>query len=552
MRGDVRTNGANSSSFRTVRPTAAGVQLLTVRQVVALPEVMVGSPEVLAAPGRLDHPVRWAHVLDGPTVEGMLSGQELVLSTGVGWPPEEELGDYVAALAKAKVAGLVLELGSRYSRAPGRLVQACRELGIPLVLLRRQVRFVSITEAVHRRVLVGQMEALEARDRVHALVTEFIRTGAPVDHVIHEVSRLLRSPVVLEDLSHRVVAYSSFDKDTTSLLARWRDRSRVSHERGNPDRHVAAVEARGRRWGYLIALREPGYPSGTDFVLEQAAVALSLGRAAGHGSDDWLQLGHRKVLEDLVRRRFSTTEDLSHRLEATGLALRDRYLVGIAATIRPPREQGGSPDVPGVCAAVLSAATSMEGDAICSQVDIDPPVLLVALSFPRGSPGADSWTESFATPLATMRGGGLGLAVGATATDTRGLVASIEEALELLGLTDTACGTTTGTIIRAHGHELPLLLNRFGDDPAVQEYVERVLGPLLAYDARHGSDLFDVLTAYLRSPGNRTRAAADIHLSRSVFYQRLALIEKLLGRSLEDGHQIATLYGAVLAHRRLA
>ncbi|GAA1768842.1 PucR family transcriptional regulator [Kocuria aegyptia] len=546
------TDSTDSPPVRTIRPAAAERLVPTVRDVVGSPEVAVGRPEVLTGAAAMDRPVRWVHVLDGPTVEGMLSGQELVLSTGVGWPPDEELPGYVGALAHAGAAGLVLELGARYRTVPAELVDAGRELDLPLIVLHRRVRFVSITEAVHRRILAAQMQALEVRDSVHDLFTELIRTGAPADHIVHEVARLLHSPVVLEDLSHRVITCSPHGGDIASLLADWRDRSRLAHERGNTGRCVAVVEARGRRWGHLIAVQAPDFPGGADFVLSQAAVALSLDRAASHGADEWLRLSHQQLLDDVVQRRLSGVDALAHRLEATGMTVRDRHLVGVA--LRPHRSRDGSMkplDAPAACDAVLAAAGTTGADVVCSQVTLDTPLLLAAVSFPRKHHDPDADVDRIAAHVVAALGVRLDLAAGAVADDVRGLLSSLDEAIELLNLTNTASKPSAGAVVRAAGQELPLLFSRLRDEPQVQEYGERVLGPLLAYDARHGTDLLQVLTAYLQSPGNRTRAAAHSHLSRSVFYQRLAVIEKLLDRSLEDGHTIAGLYSALLAHQQI-
>jgi purine catabolism regulator len=56
-----------------------------------------------------------------------------------------------------------------------------------------------------------------------------------------------------------------------------------------------------------------------------------------------------------------------------------------------------------------------------------------------------------------------------------------------------------------------------------------------------------VLAAMLAHPTNRTAAAAASHLSRSVFYQRLALIADLLDADLDDGETLASLHIALLA-----
>lgn len=178
-------------------------------------------------------------------------------------------------------------------------------------------------------------------------------------------------------------------------------------------------------------------------------------------------------------------------------------------------------------------------------------MLLAALSVPRRHHDPDDDVDRYAARVTAALQCPVDLTAGAVAADVRGLLSSLDEAVELLDLSSTSRSAPSGTVVRAAGQELPLLFSRLRDEPQVQEYAERVLGPLLAYDARHGTDLVQVLTAYLQSPGNRTRAAANSHLSRSVFYQRLAVIEKLLDRSLEDGHTIASLYSATLAHHQI-
>ena len=87
------------------------------------------------------------------------------------------------------------------------------------------------------------------------------------------------------------------------------------------------------------------------------------------------------------------------------------------------------------------------------------------------------------------------------------------------------------------------------DDHRLVAHAERMLDPVLADGRARGGDLFEVLTALLAHPSNRTAAAEAAHLSRSVFYQRIALLEDLLGVDFDDGEQVAALHVAVLTHR---
>ncbi|SUA35354.1 Purine catabolism PurC-like protein [Mycolicibacterium smegmatis] len=87
----------------------------TVRDVIGLPVVQAGDPEVVSAEN-LDCPVRWVHVSDMPDLAGLLHGGELVLTTGAGLA--EAPDDYLERMTRAGAVGLVVELGTRVSRLP--------------------------------------------------------------------------------------------------------------------------------------------------------------------------------------------------------------------------------------------------------------------------------------------------------------------------------------------------------------------------------------------------------------------------------------------------
>jgi purine catabolism regulator len=93
------------------------------------------------------------------------------------------------------------------------------------------------------------------------------------------------------------------------------------------------------------------------------------------------------------------------------------------------------------------------------------------------------------------------------------------------------------------------LLHLLREDTRVRSFAERELGPLLAYDAEHGTTLVTDLTALLEAGGNKALAAARAHLARPTFYQRLRLIERIAGVSLTDPESRASLHVALLARQ---
>jgi purine catabolism regulator len=89
------------------------------------------------------------------------------------------------------------------------------------------------------------------------------------------------------------------------------------------------------------------------------------------------------------------------------------------------------------------------------------------------------------------------------------------------------------------------LLHLLRDDPRMQTFVERELGPLLA--AEPDTSLLDVLAAYLAAGGNKAEAAKRAHLARPTFYERLRRIERILGTDLDSAESRTSLHVALLA-----
>ena len=519
-----------------------------------MPSVAAGKPVVVTAAEALDRLVRWVHVAPPSGGRRLLLGGELLLSTGAGWP--SDLAGYVKDLVAVEVAGLVLELGDKYGDAPEDLVAACDEAGLPLVLLRREVRFVSITEAVHSRIVDAQSSALRERDHVHGVFAELNRRGCSTSFLLDQAARMLERPVVLEDLNHRAVAWSALGREPATLLADWAAESRraarlavpcaTPYERTWSWRDggwlATPVEAQGQCWGTLVALECFDVPETAEGVLENAALALSLGRLSGRGTDEWATLGQRHLLDSLLDGSYVSLPDLRTTFEAAGLRIQDRYLVAVARRTR----RGAVPDH---LEQVRRRAPGLDVDVLCSPWADDPQTTaLFVLSFRRARSDLDEVIETL------LEGSGADaeappsvVAVGPVVSSFGDALQSAEEAIALLQSTPLRSPERT-VVHRSRTGALDMLLNRSRTDPVLQGFVERVLGPLIAHDAEHHTGLLAVAGACVRYPTNRKRAADASHLSRSVFYQRMQVIEELLDADLNDGRTLAALHVALVAY----
>ncbi len=554
-RPGIVANGANGSGTDDALPT--------VGEILALDAVAAGVPEVLVGDAALDARVRWVHVSDSAGVARLLDGGELLLSTGSGWPTEpDELRAFIAGLVEVGISGLVLELGAHYRYVPAVVHRAAAEHGLALAALHREVKFVGLTQAVHRRIISEQTAALHARDEVRERFTALALRGAPADYIVQQLAQTLDAPVLLENLSHEVVAADLPPASEEEVLTGWQLRSRDAHRRRStngvggrgaatgspaaaPDAWlIVPVEARGIRWGHLIALPGPAHPAGRTSVLEHGAIALALGRLADGDDDTWGRIGRQRLVEHLLGGRFAASGGAAARLEAAGLPVHGADLYGVVVAGRGAEGEADA-------AARVLGGRALDGRPVGTGAAASARVLLVSL--PAGTRFDDDAARRFAGQLATRADGatdasGVVLSIGARSADLDGLLVSVQEALDL-SRTPVARGARGPIVRRSQDRPLVRLVTALRDDHRLQELGERMLAPLIEHDLARGGDLLDVLAAMLAHPGNRTAAAQASHLSRSVFYQRLALIGDLLDVDLDDGETQTALHLALLVRR---
>ena len=552
--------------------------LPTVGDLLGLDVIRRGSPQVVAGSSGLGASVRWVHVLELADAAHLLQGGEFVLTTGIALPADPSLlARYAADLATAGVSALAVELGRRYVGAlPSALVRAAADSGLTLIAFEREVPFVEITEAVHARIIDAQLGELRASERLHEVFTELSVAGASPDEIVRQAAVLAGRPVILADLSHRVLAFEPGGADPARLLADFARRSRAvspgapagrpEAPAGRPGRTVfdeasgwlfTPVGARGEDWGRVILVCD-GTPTATDAVLiERAATTLALGRLLTRHAESLDRQAHRTLISGIITQAHADPAEAAVRARALGVPVDGRQL--IAMVLRLVGSGSGAFGVVGLSAHARVLDVADITAAACRAERI--PSLVGTLDDARAgamlslSPRADS--ERVLTSLATRirdRIGadpdGLVIGIGATVGSIRDVRRSFLEASQVADVAAHGAGGGRPLFYRLPDLRLRGLLHLLRDDPRLQTFVERELGALLASE-QHG-ELIDVLAAYLTAGGNKAAAAKNAHLARPTFYERLHRIERILGTDLRSAESRTSLHVALLALDRPA
>jgi purine catabolism regulator len=108
----------------------------------------------------------------------------------------------------------------------------------------------------------------------------------------------------------------------------------------------------------------------------------------------------------------------------------------------------------------------------------------------------------------------------------------------------TAAHHLTRALVR-YGEATPLFFPRTLGEAEIA--AERVLGPMLAYDAAHGTDLMRSLSVFLEENRSWQRSAELLHVHKQTLVYRMHRVEDLTGRDLRVTADVVELWLALRA-----
>jgi purine catabolism regulator len=524
--------------------------MLTVRDVLGLDLVASFGPEVVAGAAGLDRPVRWVHVAEALDVGVMLSGGEIVLTTGLllADDPKAQTA-YMEAMHAADVAAVVVGLGRAFSTTPPAMRRAAEQRGVPLIVLHRPAPFAKFTEEVHARLLNERFAAVDLSDRLRSALAALNLSGASLQRLLDEVAAFAGCPVMLVNLAQRVLATAGDRGALGELMRDWGRVSRQVAALATPSKAagsttvgpdgwiIAPLQARGTQWARLLLFGYQGTEAEGRMIADRAAEALAVHRLVGGG----VQFAHdglegeaaQAMLADLASGSVRP-DQLLPRVRALGLPVSRRTFVPLI--IRPLTGSGEGLDL------LFRRALNEEGLAgLAGETGATGIAVLVSLPRDQDTATAVNRLVLKACEHATERVRKIVVGAGSDCATLDELPRSFAEAVHVA---DAAMADPPeGPVARLRDVRLRGLVRLLRDEPELQAFIERELGPLFAEQ-----DLMDVLRSYLRTGRNKSLAAQEHHFSRPALYRRLHSIETLLDVDLDDWDQLVSLYVALLAY----
>ncbi|MDH6432117.1 sugar diacid utilization regulator [Streptomyces sp. SAI-144] len=370
---------------------------------------------------------------------------------------------------------------------------------------------------------------IERASDVHDRLAELVLRGGGVHDVAAAVSEILDGTVEFSEVA-----------PAEALEASRAEGHAVRHK----DDWIAAVAAGGEFLGALVLRGHPGLDPVDQRTLERAAMVTSLLLLARRSAAEAEQRVRGELLDDLLDARDRDPRLLRERAVRLDADLDATHIV-LAA-----RLEGTAADADQEAAArrrLWSASSHLAATRHGLAAARDGgTVLLLPLT-----------TGDTATELARRTAGHLGTAVheavtvGASApvrdlaARPDAVAAAYEEGRRCLDALRLLGRSGDGAAAEDFGF-LGLLL---AGDRDIAGFVDRTIGPVVAYDDRRGTDLLRTLDAYFACGMSPARTKDELHVHVNTVAQRLERVGRLLGEDWQSPARALEIQLALRLHR---
>jgi purine catabolism regulator len=468
----------------------------------------------------VDRHVTWAQTSDLDTPWEWMTGGELLMKNGRTLPTTADAQvALLRGLADNGTAGVILGMDPDTPELHRAAVDAADELGLPILIAPFSAGFTTIGRAVAEANMSDEGRRLAMTERVYTLIQRSVRQPGH-GGILDEVSRELRCRLALLDAETGMPVLDGSGAPPEAL------RRAVVDLVANRDGMIPGVlhlDADGVR-GQIVEVPEQdptvlvtydlrGAPPDLVLLQHVATAASVLLVQQGIRREHRRRLG-AETLSNLLDLRLGEHE-LSHQLERAGL---------------PPERS--------VLVAVDGGSNTGERHLHLSLDRYRIPNLLL-----RRAGLLYALLPANPQPITVLRrrlGTDALIGISDPLVSASRAPAAAREA-------NWAVRDAANAVDKVSRYADAALLSMLRDADEAQLVVDRVLGPILAYDKAHGSDLTGTLDTFLRRDKSWQATASEVGVHRQTVAYRLRRIEEITGRNLTTTAHTAELWLALRA-----
>ncbi|MFB9760675.1 PucR family transcriptional regulator [Ectobacillus funiculus] len=501
--------------------------------------------KVIAGKSGLHRPVRWVHVLEVTSIENLLSGNELILSTGIGWKGDKEVfGSLVQQSIDANAAGLCVELGPYISTVPQEVIELADSHDFPLIVFFKEVRFIDITQEIHSLLIKKHYQILSDLEEYSNRLNQLLLSSNPQQKILQLLHVHLKMTVFYISNQGKVQVISKKTPEEQDRIFEILKGDKIPQHMNIAHQPVQALN---QTFADLFIISES--EAITEFeslVLDRSAIALA---------------------QSLLRELYVEEQRKAKEAEWVGCWLEGghsneqihRYLSELEPNLKPNG-----------CMVLLCKADNLDkviseftylkvyfrsifeqrGIFLLSHLQKNQMVFVLINNWKtddfkrRVQEGVECLKES--EFIKKQKFSRLEFSVGKFINHLNDVKNSYQTAKETLNIREKMPNQLGNYFYEdLYIFRLVLAANEQG---VLREFISDYLGPVLLHDQQNNGELLKTLKIYLQCKGAKKETAEQLHIVRQTLYHRIERLYELIGRDFMEPYKRQAIEVAISAY----
>ncbi|MBZ5748888.1 PucR family transcriptional regulator [Metabacillus rhizolycopersici] len=506
--------------------------------------------KIVAGKNGLHRTVKWVHIIEVSEVSNLLNGNELILSTGVGWKEgKATLLSLVQQLIDCKAAGLCIELRKYMTMTdvPEETIQLANQYDFPIIVFDHEVRFIDITESVHTLIIKKQYQMITELEDYSRRLNEVLLETDPMEKILRMLYEQIKAPVIYQTNEGLVEIVSKKTKKENQYLLQMVNDQKIEQ---NDSIIRQKIHVWNQTFAELMIISEKGSIHEFEtLVLDRTVTALAQvilrelwteERRMAKESDwiqDWLNGEHTK--EQVVKYLAEHKLDINPK-KAVVLLLNAKQLNIASSTTTYLK--------------MLLRHIFQEQGFFLLSADLKKTIVFILLDNREGNDcrkrieagiehalKSDYFKDDFLSHIQ--------FSVGKIVNHLTEVKISYEKAKETAIVRDQASNNLS--IFFYDDLHIYRLIYAAQEQGILSEFINDYLKPVLNYDKLYAANLIDTLNVYLECNGSKKETAQRLYIVRQSLYHRLKKLNELLGEDFMITPKRQAIEFAVSAYKYL-
>jgi purine catabolism regulator len=489
---------------------------------------------VIAGKSGLYRFVRWVHVLEITSIENLLNGNELILSTGVGWKEDKEaFSSLVQQAINSNAAGLCIELGTYISKVPQVIIDLADSCDFPIIVFFKKVKFIDITQEIHSLLIKKHYQTLSDLEEYSSKLNQLLLSSNPHKRILQLLHDYLKVTVFYISNQGEIQVISKKTSAEQEQIIKFLKDDKIPKHMNIAHQSVQALN---QTFADLFIISErDDITEFESLILDRSSIALA-----------------QSLLRELYieeQRKTEEAEWVRTWLEGGNTDEQiHRYLSELEPNLKPHG-----------CTVLLCKADNLSkitseftylklyvrsiferrGIFLLSHIEKNKMIFILLNNRKsndfkcRVQEGIDDFKKS--EFIKKQKFSGLSFNVGKFVNNLGGVKNSYHTAKETMNIREKMPNALCHYFYEdLYIFRLVLAANEQG---VLHEFISDYIGPVISHDQQNNGELLKTLKIYLQCKGAKKETAEQLHIVRQTLYHRLDRLYELIGRDFMEPYK---------------